>query len=141
VTYAGPGVLLYYCRVKNIGKLLRRFTISLLMFASISALAQERSDPTAKQCRHSYGIMVKISKHNLDFMRKSMTAGDELVLSTKLQRCLSIYPNSWSPTQTSEINGVIYELDADVISRMFNYLDRQHLAGNFNDEEEKRKGH
>ena len=121
--------------------MLRHFTIPLLMVASISALAQEKSDPTAKQCRHSYAMMDKISKHNLDFIRKSMTAGDELVLSTQLQRCLSIYPKFWSPSKTAEINGIIYDLDADVISRMFNYLDRQHLAEKFNDEEEKRKGH
>ena len=70
-----------------------------------------------------------------------MTAGDELVLSTQLERCLSLYPKLWSPSEAATINGLIYDLDADVIKRMFDYLDRHRLSDNFNDEEEARKKH
>ena len=68
-----------------------------------------------------------------------MTAGDELVYSTQLAKCLEEYPSELSTTQIDKLDRIAYRFDADVVRRMYDFLERHKLADKFNDEEEARK--
>jgi hypothetical protein len=67
-----------------------------------------------------------------------MTAGDELVLSTRLAKCQEAYPNQLTSMQRDKLDRVVYKLDADIIARMYDFIERNHLADKFNDEEDAR---
>jgi hypothetical protein len=114
------------------------FRVGFVLFASLVAVSQ--SDPNLAQCRSGAGQLVMVET-NSDFssLSKSMTTGDELVLSTRLARCLELYPTELTPVQFSKLDRMVYKLDADIIQRMFDFIERRHLTNAFNNEEEQRR--
>jgi hypothetical protein len=59
-----------------------------------------------------------------------MTSGDELQLSTQFAQCLE---------KIDRLNRIIYKLDADVVARMWEFIERRHLADAYNDEQEAKR--
>ena len=107
----------------------------ILLFGSLTAVGQ-----TLQQCKSAANDFLAV-KTDADFsgFAKTMTAGDEIQLSTKLVQCLDRYRNQLTPQQSDKLDRASYKLDADVISRMFDFLERHHLSDTFNDEEEARR--
>jgi hypothetical protein len=107
----------------------------VLLCGSLAGVGQ-----TLKQCKTSAnGLFAVKSSGDFSAFSKTMTAGDELQLSTNLARCLDHYRDRLTPQQFDRLDRMVYTLDADVISRMFDFLERHNLSDKFNDEEQARK--
>jgi hypothetical protein len=110
--------------------------LAFVLFGSAVVMGQN-----LKQCTTIANDLIATVKTDSDFssLSKHLTAGDELVLSTKLSHCLEQYQAQLTPAQFGKLDRISYKLDADVISRMFDFMQRHNLADEFNDEEEARK--
>ena len=95
---------------------------------------------TVEQCKSASKDLASI-KTDLDFTQfvSTMTAGDEMNLSTQLTKCVERHSADLTPLQVDKLNRMIYRLDADVISRMYNFLEQHRLADAFNDEQESKR--
>jgi hypothetical protein len=95
---------------------------------------------TIEQCKSASKELASI-KTDSDFTNlvSSMTAGDEMNLSSRLARCVERYSADLTPLQVDKLNRIVYRLDADVISRMYNFLEHHRLAETFNDEQESKR--
>jgi hypothetical protein len=114
----------------------RYILLACVLFGSAFVMGQNLN-----QCTTTANDLIATVKTDSDFfpLSKYMTAGDELVLSTKIAHCLEQYHSQLTPAQFEKLDKVTYKLDADVISRMFDFMQRHNLADEFNDEEEERK--
>lgn len=113
---------------------MRKLTI-LLLILLVAAVAHGQ-EPSLKQCSGSANLLAAV---NFEGSLKGMTAGDELNLSSRYARCLDLYQKDLTPAQWDTLDRAVYKLDADVIARMFAFLERHHMNETFNDEEEARK--
>jgi hypothetical protein len=68
-----------------------------------------------------------------------MTAGDELVLSTNFAKCLEEQSSALTKAQFDKLDRFVYRLDSDIISREFDFIEKEGLADKFNDEQQARK--
>jgi hypothetical protein len=114
--------------------------IALFLFAiGLTGLAQAQT-PTLTQCKSTADMLMAItSDSQFSQLTSSMTAGDELEFSTKLATCQDAYARQLTPEQFDKTDRMAYRLDADVISRMYGFMERHHLKDKFNDEEEARR--
>jgi len=99
---------------------------------------------TIEQCKSAIGDLMHVKTEQdfsvfFDALTKPMTSGDELTFSTNLARCLAQYEDQFSAEQVRRLNLLIYKLDADVILRMQNFLERHKLSDTYNNEEEHRR--
>ena len=113
--------------------------ILIALLLSWLQLCFAQSKPTIEQCRTTANYLLALSATDLEKLQKQMTAGDELVYSTQVAKCLEEHPAELSKTQVDRLDRIAYRFDADVISRMYNFLERHKLADKFNDEEQARK--
>ena len=95
---------------------------------------------TIEQCKAASKDLASV-KTDSDFTNliSSMTAGDEMTLSTRLARCVEQHSADLTPLQVDKLNRMVYRLDADIISRMYNFLEQHRLADTFNDEQESKR--
>ncbi|MCU1270709.1 MAG: hypothetical protein JWN74_2003 [Acidobacteriaceae bacterium] len=115
---------------------------TIILIAVILGSAQVGSTqamPTIEQCRTTANHLIALSSAELAKFQNQMTAGDELVYSTQLAKCLEQYPTVLSQPQSDKLERIVYHFDADVIRRMLDFMQRHRLADKFNDEEEARK--
>jgi len=95
---------------------------------------------TIEQCKSASKDLALV-KTDSDFTNlvAAMTAGDELTLSTKLARCVERHSANMTASEVDKMNRIVYRLDADIISRMYDFLEQHRLAGIFNDEQEAKR--
>jgi hypothetical protein len=110
-------------------------TCAVTLFLGASAQAQ-----TVEQCK-SASKDVALVKTTSDFAKlvATMTAGDELALSTKFAKCVEQHSERLTAYEIDTLNRFAYRLDADVISRMYDFLEKHRLADTFNDEQEAKR--
>lgn len=95
---------------------------------------------TADQCRAVANQLAAINTDSdLASLEKTMTAGDELVLSTKMAACLDNQKKELTPIQFDALDRIGYKLDADVIERMYDFIEHSKSAEAFNDEQERNR--
>jgi hypothetical protein len=110
----------------------RSRTSQRLAEATAAAPAQ-----TIQQCQTAANDVMKIhTKADLSALVSLLTAGDITTLSTRLAGCIEKHSQELTPIQLDKLQRIAYQLDAEVISRLFDFLTRHHLADSFNDEEQ-----
>ena len=117
---------------------MKSIVITIMLFASFKA-AFSQTIPTTEQCQTTAKILLALSPVDIAKLQRHMTAGDELVYSTQIAKCLEHYPLALSRGQNETLDRAQYQFDADVIRRMFDFMQRHRLSDQFNDEEEARK--
>lgn len=101
---------------------------------------QDKPAPTLEQCRSALNDLSAIhSDADMQGLFATMTAGDEMNLSTSLTRCADKHSVVLSASDVARLNLFIYKLDADVLARMWDFIERRHLADAFNDEQEAKR--
>jgi hypothetical protein len=65
--------------------------------------------------------------------------GDEMQLSTSLASCVALHSDVLSTAEIAKLNLLIYKLDAEVMARMWAFIESRHLADAFNDEQEAKR--
>jgi hypothetical protein len=113
-------------------------TYVVLLFA-LPSRAQQQPQPTLAQCRAFTHMLGDNPEAVVDKLNHDGTAGDLLVMSTQLARCQERYRKDLSAKSLDELNRVSYRLDALVIQRISEFMQRNKLMDRFNDEEEQRK--
>ncbi|MGA8873291.1 MAG: hypothetical protein WB460_19250 [Candidatus Acidiferrales bacterium] len=117
---------------------MKRIALFVLII-SLTSLAHGQT-PTLTQCKTTADMLMAVtSDSQFSHLTASMTAGDELELSTKLAQCQDAYAKQLTPKQFDKTDRMMYKLDADVINRMYGFMERHHLTDKFNDEEEARR--
>jgi hypothetical protein len=111
-------------------------TCAVVLFLSASACQAQ----TIEQCKSASKDLALV-KTDSDFAKlvASMTAGDELALSTKLAKCVEQHSEHLTAPEVDKLSRFVYRLDADVIARMYDFLQQHHLADVFNDEQEAKR--
>lgn len=112
-----------------------------LLSIGSTVFAQARPNPTLAQCKTFGETLIQSPEPIVDRLNHDGTAGDLLVMSTQLARCQEQYQKELSPASLDALNRVGYRLDALVMQRMSDFLERHKLMDRFNDEEEQRKEH
>lgn len=69
-------------------------------------------------------------------MRRQMS-GSLLQLSTEVGQCINAHSTELSAREIEQLDWLVYRLDSEVLSRMWDFLGRHHLADKFNDEDER----
>ncbi len=59
--------------------------------------------PTIEQCRVTANKLIALSTADLAKLQGQMTAGDELVYSAQLAKCLEQYPTALSQAQNNKV--------------------------------------
>lgn len=112
----------------------------IALFVILAASFAQGQTPTLAQCKTTADMLMAVtSDAQFSQLTASMTAGDELNFSTKLAQCQSSYAQQLTPKQFDKLDRVVFKFDADVISRMYGFMERHHLDNKFNDEEEVRR--
>jgi len=70
---------------------------------------------------------------------KAMTSGDEMQLSTNLASCVEQHSDILTAAEVARLNVLIYKLDADVMARMWAFIESRHLVDAYNEEQEARR--
>src|SRR5271166_2382614 len=109
----------------------------LFLSAVLLAAAPVYSAPvevSLAQCRSVLGDLSAIhTDAQARGLMAAMTAGDEMQLSTRLAACVSQHSGSLSPADINQLNLFAYKLDADVMARMWSFIESRHLGDAFND--------
>jgi hypothetical protein len=113
-------------------------SLTLLLFG-LPCSPQSRPNPTLAQCKKFAETLIQNPGPIVERLSHDGTAGDLLVMSTQLARCQELYQKELSPASLDAVNRVGYRLDALVMQRMSDFLERHKLMDRFNDEEEQRK--
>ena len=116
-----------------------RLTCFILLVSVLHSRAQDQPQPTLAQCKAFAQRLLDNPTTVVDTLNHGGTAGDLLAMSTQLATCQERYQKDLSPASSDELNRVGYRLDALVMQRMFDFLERHKLMDKFNDEEEQRK--
>jgi len=113
----------------------KRFTKQVSIAVTIltlcaSALAQQQlpPQPTAAQCQHTADLMS--ANPSFVALQEDMSPWDELVITIESTRCLEHQSSALSSSQKSMLQKLSYDLDTDVIERMFEFLVRPRLDDN-----------
>jgi hypothetical protein len=111
----------------------------LIVLAILLITARGASSQSFQQCQSAASDVMKI-KSDSDFTSfvATMTAGDLMSLSTSLARCVEAHAAELTTTQVDKLHRVIYKLDAETSSRLWNFIQRNNLDDKFNDEEQAR---
>jgi hypothetical protein len=99
----------------------------LVVFAALSAHGQK--DSTLAQCHDTSRLLLTVKTDtDLHNLQRQMTAGSELVYSTRINRCIALYyPGKLSSGEEILLSTIVYKMDADVISSMFDFIQRHRL--------------
>jgi hypothetical protein len=101
---------------------------------------QQTSSPNVAQCRSALNRLSALhTDADIQGLFVAMTAGDEMVLSTSLASCVNKHSDVLDESEIARLNLFCYKLDADVMARMWDFIERRHLADAFNDEQEANK--
>jgi hypothetical protein len=112
--------------------------LTLLLFG-LPCSSQSGRNPSLAQCKTFAEPLIQNPGPIVERLNRDGTAGDLLVMSTQLARCQELHQKELSPASLDALNRVGYRLDALVMQRMSNFLERHKLMDRFNDEEEQRK--
>ena len=92
---------------------------------------------TVAQCRNVLKEFAIVhTEADLNHLTAAMTSGDEMKLSTRLESCVDQHSDVLTHAEIARLNLMVYKLDADVIARMWNFMDKRRLGDAFNDEQE-----
>lgn len=105
------------------------------MLVSVMWIATVASAQQLAECKEVAAGVDKTGRAVLSKNVKHSTAGDNLQLSTEVAGCINNHSNELSKAEIEQLDWLSYTLDADVMSRMWNYLERHHLTDGFNAED------
>jgi hypothetical protein len=109
------------------------------LFCLVPASACART-VTVAQCRSALKDFTAIhTDEDVKRLTASMTSGDEMQLSTSLAACIAQHSDVLTSAEVARLNLFVYKLDADVMARMWAFIEKRHLADAFNDEQEATK--
>ena len=114
-------------------------TYFTLLLCGLPCSSQSQPHPSFGQCKTFAETLVQNPRPVVERLNHDGTAGDLLVMSTQLARCQELYQKELSPASLDALHRVGYRLDALVMQRMSDFLERHKLMDKFNDEEEQRK--
>jgi hypothetical protein len=104
------------------------------------SIMQEKQRPSVAQCRSGLNDLSAIhTDTDMQGLFATMTAADEMKLSTSLTRCVDQHSDVLTASEIARLNVFTYKLDADVLARMWDFIERRHLADAFNDEQEAKR--
>ena len=116
-----------------------RFIVAIFCCVPASAFARPVT-VTVAQCRSALKDFTAIhTKADLNHLTAAMTSGDEMQLSTRLESCVDQHSDVLTHAEIARLNLIVYQLDADVIARMWSFIDKRRLGDAFNDEQEANK--
>ena len=105
-----------------------------------TSITQEKPTPTVAQCRSGLNDLSAIhTDTDMQGLFGTMTAGDEMKLSTSLTRCADQHSDVLTASEVARLNLFTYKLDADVLARVLDFIERRHLADAFDDEQEAKR--
>lgn len=108
--------------------------------APAASAAQDKPAPTLEQCRSALNDLSAVhTDADMQGLFGTMTAGDEMNLSTSLARCADKHSVVLGTSDVARLNLFIYKMDADVLGRMSDFIERRHLTDAFNDEQEAKR--
>jgi hypothetical protein len=95
---------------------------------------------TVAQCRNVLKDFAAVrTDAAFNSLTAAMTSGDEMTLSTRLRSCVDQHSDVLTGVEIAALNLIVYKLDADVMGRMWNFIDKRGLGDAFNDEQEANK--
>jgi hypothetical protein len=113
--------------------------LSMVVFSAVSVSARPVR-VTLEQCRSAISQMSGIrTDADANRLFAAMTSGDEMQLSTRFESCIAQHSDTLNAAEIARLNVRTYKLDADIISRMWGFIEKRHLADAFNDEQEANK--
>ena len=60
----------------------------------------------------------------------------ELEVVATREGCVAQHSDVLTHAEIAQLNVIVYKLDADVVARMWNFIDKRRLGDAFNDEQE-----
>ena len=95
---------------------------------------------TLAQCKSALNDIAQVrTEKDFKMMVSAMTSGDEMQLSTSLASCMEHHSEELPAPGGALLNAFIYKLDADVIARMWDFIEKRGLADAYNDEQEAKR--
>src|SRR6267154_5977608 len=80
---------------------------------------------TVAQCRSALKDFTAIhTEADFKGLTAAMTSGDEMQLSTRLEGCVDQHSDVLTHAEIARLNVIIYKLDADVIARMWDFIEQ-----------------
>lgn len=105
--------------------------VFVVMLLSVAAFGQAN----LQDCKTVAAGVDKVGRQKVQIDLARQTAGTLLQLSTDAGQCINAHSTELSAKEIEQLDWLVYRLDAEVMSRMWDFLDRHHLANRFNNED------